>query len=148
VAAVVAAIHFRLRHVEQAVVGVYIIYTEVPFACRYVYGAIEILQIHEPAILTIAEHVAEVVVAQIESIIIVLDSPLVTIDNIVERVAQRIDEVEVYLVYIFILTIAQSQLISHLVGEVESFFTNSAVAHACPACVAHHGYHRKQRQKK
>jgi hypothetical protein len=145
VTTLVASVYTRMRLIEEASVGVDTIDAEEPSAGSHTDWTIEVLNLQEAAILTVAQHPAKIIVAEIESIVVVVDSPLVTINHIVECVAERVDEIVVNLIYVVVLTVVQSKLVSHLIGEIESLFADAAAAHASPACIANYGQHRKKR---
>jgi hypothetical protein len=96
-------------------ISVDIVDAEKPSTCSHSNRAIEIVQVHETTILTVSQHPAKVIIAKVQSIVVIIDSPLITVYHIIHCVAERVDEIVIDLIYIFVLAVVQSQFISHLV---------------------------------
>jgi hypothetical protein len=91
----------------------------------------EIVTIHKLTVLTIAEHIHEVLIAHIKQIVVIVYGIIITVNYIVNHFIHLIEEIEVNLIHIFVLAIVQSEFISHTVGEETGLATNIRQTHSC-----------------
>jgi len=106
-------------------------------------GTIEILPLQEPFELAAAQHIAEVLVTDIEQIVIVVDCIVITEDHVVDDFVDVPKEVVVDLIDINPLFTGQIQFVAHPVGKEASFATNLHGAEHCASiqidgCQDHH----------
>lgn len=115
--------------VEIVVVRILCIDTHSPSIAYHIDGAVEIVPIDKSTVLTTAKHIHKVFVAHIEQIIVVVYCIVISIYNIIDNLIHLKEEVKINFIYIFVLTIVQSELISHTVGKETCFSTNLRQAH-------------------
>ena len=113
-------------------VGVAGIDTHTPSVPVHIQRTVEVVALDEAAVLPAAKHIHEVFVAHIEQIVVVVDGVVVAVRHIVDDFVDLVEEVEVYLIHIFILAVAESKLVSHTVSEESCFTADVHNTHCCP----------------
>ena len=106
--------------------------THAPTIPHHIYRTIEIVTLHKTAILTITQHIHQVLIAHIEQVIIIVYRIIVSVHDIVNNLIHLIEEVKVNLIHILILAIAESQLMSHTVGKETCLTTDITHVHRRP----------------
>jgi len=101
--------------VEVVAVGIAIPDTHTPRVTYHIYGAVEVVALHKPAVLAVAEHIHEVFVAHVEQVVVIVDGIVVSVHHIVYHLIHLIEEVEVDFIHIVVLTVRESEFMSHTV---------------------------------
>jgi hypothetical protein len=102
---IISIVEGRNAKVEVVAVRIAIPDAHSPSTSRHIDGAIEVVACHKPTILATAKHIHQVLVAHIEQIVVIVDGIVVAIYHIVNNLVCLIEEVEVYLIHIFILSV-------------------------------------------
>lgn len=139
----IGTIMVRHTEIEQAVVRVVDINAEVPSSSRHIYRAIEIIGIHEPAILPVAQHPTEIIITNIQCFVVIIQSPFIAACHIIHDIADRIDKVVINLVSVIVLLSTQIQFVCHLVRKKTCLLTHLAGTHS-----SHHGHTGTQTDSK
>ena len=129
--------------VEVVTVAVALVDAEDEVRTGVIEGTIEVLPFQEPLELAATEHVAEVLVADVKQIIVVVDCVVVAKDHIIDDFVDVPEKVVVDLIDINPLLAGQIQFVTHPVGEEASFATNLHGAEHCASiqtdgCQDHH----------
>ena len=95
-----------------------------PRASCHVYRAEEVVTFHELAVLIVAQHIHEVLIAHIEQVVVIVYGIVISIHHIVNHLVHLIEEVKVYLIHILILAVREPKLMPHAVGEEACFATD------------------------
>lgn len=82
----ISTVMVRYTKIKQATVRIIDINPETPFSSGYINRPIEIVSTEKPAILCIAQYPAEIIVTNIQSFIIIIQSPLVTTRYIIHYI--------------------------------------------------------------
>lgn len=101
--------------------------------------AIEIVTLDEATVLPVTQHIHKVFITYIKQIIIVIDSIIIAVYDIVNYLINLAEEVKVDFIYIIVLAIAESQLIAHAVSEEPCFAAYVGQVHRCIALYADSG---------
>lgn len=101
--------------VEIVAIRITIPDTHTPRAIHHIDGAIEVVAIHKLTILAIAKHIHQVLIAYIEQIVVIIDGIIVSEHHIVEHLVGLMKEIKVDFKHIVILTVRESELVSHAV---------------------------------
>ena len=131
VSTTIAMITYRYTEIEVVAVRIVCIDTQAPGITCHIEGTVEVLTIDKTTVLATTKHVHEVFVAYIEQVIIVIYGIIVSVYNIIYHLIYLIEEVEVDLIYIIILTIAKAKFVTHTVGKETSLTTDIRQAHGC-----------------
>lgn len=107
-----------------------------PRVPHHVKRTVEVVTVHEPAVLIVTEHIHEVLVAHVEQVVIIVDGVVISIHHIIDNLIHLIQEVEVDFVHIFKLAVREAQLMSHTVGQEARFATDIAQTHCCETLCA------------
>jgi len=129
--------------VEVVTVVVPLVDAEDEVRAGVVDGTVEILPSQEFLELTATEHIAQVFVAEVEQIIIVVDCIVVAINHVVNHLIDIPEEVVVDFIDIYPLFVGEPQFITHPVGQEPGFATNLHGAEHCAriqtdGCQDHH----------
>lgn len=129
--------------VEVVAVGIALPDAHTPRVAHHVEGTVEVVAADKLAVLAVAEHIHEVFVAHVEQVVVVVHRIVVSVYHIVNHLVHMIEEVEVYLIHILILTVREAQLVPHAVAQEACFVTYLAQAHRCEALCTDscQGYH-------
>lgn len=146
VPATIRPVVIRATEVEMIVIRISNVDAEVPPSTTGIDGAIEIIGSQEATVLRVAQHPAQIIIAHIQRLVIVVQCPLITAHHLVHQVAYRGDKVIVYLVSIVVLSGIHVQLMRHFIGQEASLFPNPAIAHRRHTCAAH-GNHPDGKKK-
>jgi len=94
-------------HAEVEVVAVVVTIpdTHSPRTTYHIYRTVEVVAIDESTVLTATEHIHEVFVAHIEQVVIIVNSIIVSIYNIVDYLVHLIQEVKVDFIHVVVLTV-------------------------------------------
>ena len=110
-------------------VGVAGIDTHTPSVPVHIQRTVEVVALDEAAVLPAAKHIHEVFVAHIEQIVVVVDGVVVAVRHIVDNFVDLVEEVEVYLIHVFILAVAEAQFVAHTVGKETCLAADIGQAH-------------------
>ena len=103
-----------------------------PIITYHIDRTIEIITIDKLAILAITQYIQEVLITHIEQVVIIIHCIIIAIHDIINHLIYMIEEIEVDFVHIFILTIAESQLMAHTIGKETCFTTYITQTHCRP----------------
>lgn len=127
---IIVIVHGRIVIVIVAI-AVSAPYSHRPFATYQMYGTEEVVAIHKLTVLTAAKHIHQIFVAHIEQIVIIIDGIVISKHHIVEHFINLIEEVKIDFIHIFILTIRESELISHTITEEAGLAADIRQTHCC-----------------
>ncbi len=134
----VTLVMIRFIKIEMTVIGIRDIYPERPLAPAGIDRTIEIIRLQEPAVLGLVEYIPQIIVPEIQRSIIFLHGPVVSTHHIIHHIPYGIDKVIVDLVYVVVLSIAQVQLIPHLICQETCLFSHLAHTHRGGSCCMPH----------
>ena len=131
VGATIGVIACGCAEIEVVAVGVAVPDTHAPCVSCHIYRTVEVVAIDKPAVLAAAENIHEVFVAHVEQIVVVVDGIVVAIHHIVDYLIHLIQEVKVDFIYVVVLTVRESQFVSHTVGKEARLATDVGQTHRC-----------------
>lgn len=70
--------------VEVVTVGIMCPDAHSPRAVHHIKGTVEVVAVHEPAVLVITEHIHKVLVAHVEQVVVIVDSVVISIHHVVD----------------------------------------------------------------
>ena len=119
------------RNTEVEVVTVIIALPDAhsPGTAYHVYRAIEVVTFHELAVLSVAQHIHQVLITYIEQIVVIVNGIIVSEHHIVYHLIDLIEEVEVDFIHIVVLAVRESEFVSHTIGQEACFATDIAQTH-------------------
>lgn len=129
----ITMVYSRTRHEKQTGMDITQVNTESPTGCRLVDWTIEILRLQEMTILGGCQDITEVVVANIQIVIIVVNGPLISIKHIVHNGTDGIDKVVIDFIHIIHLPTVETKFITHLVGKIQRFLADPGTRHCSAA---------------
>ena len=103
--------------VEELVVGVCHVDAQIPLLARAEDGTVEVIGLHELAILIIGEHITGILVAAVQQRVIIVDGIPISAHHIVHHLVGLIQEVVIDFVEVVILAWGEIQLVRHAVGK-------------------------------
>ena len=129
--------------VEVVAVVIVLVDAEDEVRAGVIEGTVEILPPHEFLELTAAEHIAQILVAEVEQIVVVVDCIVVAIDHVVDHLIDVPEEVVVDFIDIDPLFVREPQFVTHPVGQEPGFATDLHGAEHCAriqtdGCQDHH----------
>ena len=129
--------------VEVVAVVVTLVYAEDEVRAGVIDGTVEILPPHEFLELTATQHIAQVLVAEVEQIVVVIDCIVVAVDHVVDHLVDIPEEVVVDFIDIDPLFVREPQFVTHPVGQEPGFATDLHGAEHCAriqtdGCQDHH----------
>lgn len=127
----VGVIMSRYTKVEIVAVSITRIDTHAPTPLYHIDRTVEIVAIDKPAVLTVTEYIHKVLIAHIEQVVVIVNGIVITIHYIIDYLVHLIEEVEINLIHIFVLAVAESKFISHTVGKETCFATDLRQTHRC-----------------
>lgn len=117
--------------IEVVAVGIAVPDTHSPRTTCHIYGTIEVVALHKPAVLTVAEHIQEVFVAHVEQVVVIVNGIVVSIHHIIYHLIHLIEKIKIDLIYIVVLTVRESEFMSHTVGKESCLSTDLGQTHRC-----------------
>ena len=136
--------------VEVITVTIAVPYAHAPRIPYHIYRTIEIVALHKPTVLAATEHIHEVLITHIEQIVVVVDCIIVSIYHVVYHLVHLIQEVKVDFIHVIVLTVRESQLMSHTVSKEACLTTHVGQVHrgitlcanSCQSHKHHSQFHR------
>lgn len=129
VSAIIRIVERGDAKVEIVAIRITIPDTHTPRAIHHIDGAIEVVAIHKLTILAIAKHIHQVLVAHIEQIVVIVDGIVVSEHHIVEHLIGLVEKIKVDFKHIVILSVRESELMSHTVGKEARLVANLVHTH-------------------
>ena len=129
--------------IEVGTIGIDAIDAETPRVIQQVERTIEIIASKETTILTGAKDIIHVLVAEVEQVVVIVDSIVEAIHYVVDDFVDVVQEVEVDLIDIVVLTVGKTKFVTHAVRKEAGFTTNfvhieHSVALQGDGCQHHH----------
>lgn len=112
--------------VEETVIAIDAMDAECPISTRAVNRTEEVVTLHEHAILTTGEYVAEILISLIQQFIVLVDSVAITANYIVHYTVDSVYIIEIDFVNVIILSWGQIEFVSHAVAQEAGIGTDTA----------------------
>lgn len=121
---------------EVEVVAVIIAFPDAhsPSTAYHIQRTIEVIALHELAILSIAQHIHQILITYIEQIVVIVNGIVVSEHHIIYHLIDLIEEVKVDFIHIVVLAVRESEFVSHTIGQEACFATDIAQTHCHTLC--------------
>ncbi len=117
--------------VEVVAVGVTVPNTHSPRMTYHIYRTIEVVAVHKLAVLSVAKYIHEVFVTYIQQIVVIVNGIVVSVYHIIYHLVHLIKKIKVDFIHIVVLTVRESQLVSHTISKETCFTTDVCQTHRC-----------------